>query len=119
MPAINSRMSASSSTMRMSRAMREGRIPVPVVGFADGAQLKYQPGRRAAAGPVVQDQVAAMVLHDFLDDGKPQAGPLRARRDIGLGQAVAVARRQAATVVLDADDDAPRLASHPQPDPAL
>jgi len=44
-----------------------------------------------------------MVFHDFLDDGKPQAGTFGPCGDIGFGQGFAVCLGQAASVVLNGD----------------
>src|SRR5688572_20116309 len=126
MPAVRTRMSASSSTIRMSCAMAEG----PRCGEAEGAVVvllwivlrrrsdhtvfasggvpggpESQSDACAAFRTILQEQAAAMVLHDLLDDGQAEAGALLAGGHIGLGEAVAVFRRQSAAVVLDDDGD--------------
>src|SRR3990167_5336446 len=100
MPETSSRMSASSSTTRMSAAMgcllrcRRGRR-------TRGREYQSHQGARQVAG-VAQRQFAPMVFENAFDDGQAQARALFAGGDIGLGQPVAVARRQAHAIVLDA-----------------
>src|SRR5580658_1770965 len=106
MPHMSIRISASSSMTRMSCAMsrrllhhwttrlhgRPGRHPRL-------AAIEHQQDARAAAVAVLEQQLAAMVFHDLLDDGKPKAGALGARRHIGLDQPLASFVRQASAVV--------------------
>ena len=47
----------------------------------------------------------AEALDGVLDDGEPEPGALGAGRHIGLGQPLALVRRQAAAIVLDDDGD--------------
>ena len=116
MPAISVQMSGSSSTMRMSGAMRPSltgsRIIVRRSGTADAISSRlpeYQTDARAATLAVVQREIAAVIFHDLLDDRETQAGALAARRHVGLGQALAPLLRQAVAIVLD--DDATRSSS--------
>src|SRR5271154_1483372 len=89
MPAISMRMSASSSTIKMSCAMKltqprssgDARARA-CAGFGCEDQLH----RRTASGAVVQYQIAAVILHDFLDDRETETGSFGSRRDVGLGQ---------------------------------
>src|SRR5690242_20186034 len=46
-----------------------------------------------------------MIFHDLLDDSEAQAGALRARCHIWLGQPLAAVPRQALAVVFDRDGD--------------
>src|SRR5690606_22878784 len=102
MPATSSRMSSSSSTIRMSDA----------ISCLPGIAL-HRAGRRcrqddADHGPapvmkigrrVVKLQPAAMVLDNLLDDGKAEAGALLARGHVGFEQPLAVLAWQALAVV--------------------
>src|SRR5271154_6237662 len=107
-PAINIRMSASSSTIRMSCAMADriqfhwhgGRR-----GAADDLRLagEDQPHPSAAGFAIRQHQLPMMIFHDLLHDGEAQPGAFRTGRDVGLGQALAVVPRQAFAIVLDGD----------------
>src|SRR5579863_7603196 len=99
-------MSASSSTIKMSCAidLAQPRSRGDARTHArHGLRREDQLHRGAAAGAVVQYQIAGMVLHDFLDDREAETRPLRARGDIGLGQAMALALGQAASIALDHD----------------
>src|SRR6187431_2395415 len=111
MPATISRMSASSSTIRMSAAICRSLAcwhSCSAVGGHGGRLVARDlPARRLAQrqrnsdeGPmrsagtrrrVLQRQRAAMLLHAFHDDGKTEAGALVALGgDVGLEQSVAV-----------------------------
>src|SRR5476651_2216228 len=70
---------------------------------------EYQTDARTATLAVLEQQRAAMVFHDLLDDREPQPGALAACRHIRLGQAVAAFPRQALAIVLDDDTDARAL----------
>src|SRR5947209_7301191 len=102
MPATSSRISASSSTIRMSDAMTY--LPVACCfaifrsrffgrGGVSGGKTQPHPGaaatRRDLRG-IVELDAAAVVLEDAPHDGEAEAGPLLARRHIGLEQAAAV-----------------------------
>src|SRR6266702_6722183 len=87
MPSISSRISGSSSTIRMSCAIRH---------------LRWQNQRRHSPrtiGPVVERQPSAMVFHDFLDDGEAKPGALRLMRNIRLRQPRTILLRQSDTIV--------------------
>src|SRR5262249_43644799 len=109
---MSRRMSASSSTIKMSRAMS---LEQPCARIClDGLYRRRrpihedQPDRGPPARSVVQYQIAAVLLHDFFNDGEAEPGALDPRCDIGLGQAVALDLREAAAIVLDQDrGDAP------------
>src|SRR5580700_12191114 len=98
------RMSASSSTIRMSCAMRDfaqiGRLFW--IGAPGGAGLRHEDQAHPSADRlgIFQKQLALVIFHDLLDDGEPQAGTLGSRRDVGLGQSLAAALRQAFAIVL-------------------
>src|SRR5664279_626852 len=93
MPETSSRMSASSSTIRISLAMLNLRS-----NFRAGVQnafallLRARDGemeahQRAGTGrSVEQFDAAAMILENFRNDGKAEAGALRPRRHVGLQQ---------------------------------
>src|SRR5512139_1458455 len=105
MPSISARMSGSSSTIRISCAMRNlcslggpGRIGRALAGLPN-RQDQGDP-RAGAVFTVLQHQPPPMVLHDLLHDGKAKPRALRLMSDIGLGQPVPVLlRRQADSVV--------------------
>src|ERR1700732_2641556 len=113
MPHINMRISASSSTTRTSCAMDDG--PCCCDGWRLGQRsgiaglgtVEDQHDAGAAAVAVIEDQLAAVIFHDLLDDGETEPGALGARRHIGLGQALAPFGRQAAAIVLDDERDLP------------
>ena len=90
---------ASFKLSRGLRAVRRGRR----ARRRKRAATTRAPGAWRGVG---QDQLAAVVFHDPLDDGQAQAGALLAGGHIGLGQAVAVLGRQADAVVLDLEVDA-------------
>src|SRR5579872_1100148 len=102
MPHISVRMSASSSTTRMSFAMPLGFYLSDRLrrGFYLG-RMEHKSYARTAAIAILEHQLAMMVFHDFLDDRKPQSRAFGMRRHIGLDQAVAALARQAAAVILD------------------
>src|SRR5262249_41028461 len=127
MPATSSRISASSSTIRISDDMAHLSV---ACGFADfGGSLfvggtfgaEAQPGPSPSAVPVgsiIELDASAVLLDDAADDREPEAGPLLARRHIGLEQAVAVLLRQTGAVVDDVDNDVGPLACRRYLDPA-
>src|SRR6185437_5020693 len=122
MPAMRSRISSSSSTIRISDAIcdpfllialslglgvllsrREDQndlramLNVPIIGGI--------PTMRAVAR-ILQDQFAAMVFQNLAHDREAETCALGSRRYIGLGQPVAMFVRQADAVVCDSKDDA-------------
>src|ERR1700694_2199984 len=108
MPDTSSRMSASSSTMRMSSAMgssircelrglgsRRGLGLVRAHGFRREAQP--HPGSALAGdlfGGIAELDASAVVLQDAAYDGEAQAGALLAGGDVGFEQPAAVLLRQ-------------------------
>src|SRR5215472_14836626 len=123
MPHISMRMSASSSTTRMScamdrclrsRARRFGRRR----GTAIVAAMEDEHYARATSLAILQDEFAAMIFHDLLDDGETETGALAARRHVRLGQALASFRRETATVVLDDERSLARRLDDADDDPA-
>src|SRR3569623_628920 len=134
MPAIRSRMSSSSSTIRMSRAISGlldrhhrrlllalglgfwrilGRFGFWLGGWFGIRRAQWQREGKAGADASIfvgigVDQLdrPAMLFDDAGDDGKAEAGPLLTRRDVGLEQALTVFLRPALAVVGDRD---PRL----------
>src|SRR5712691_10392757 len=121
MPATSSRISLSSSTMRMSGPMV---LPLArdltqlVHGLGDLGYMRRgeaQPCPRAAAGEharrqIVEIDAAAVVLEDAADDGEPEPGPLLAGGDVGLEQPIAILLGQADAVVEHVDEDVAALA---------
>src|SRR5258707_11087082 len=106
MPEISIRMSSSSSTIRMSCAMRDRpRLDLAALRrrFLHAAP-EHQADPRAAARRVLETQLASVVLHDLLDDRQPQPRAFGPRRDVGLGQPLPSLRWQAAAIVVDLDD---------------
>src|SRR3546814_3301270 len=88
------RMSASSSTMRISLAMPCSsfhsrhlvvvvRLPAAAVGHFF-AQREDEADDRAATFPVAQNQIAAVILHDLLHNCEAKSSAPLARGDIGL-----------------------------------
>src|SRR5215470_9840003 len=109
MPEMSIRISASSSTTRMSCAMahrvlgaRSRHLLNRFVRRAAGrgsrhARLfkrKYEAHPGATAFAILENQPAAVILHDFLNNGEPQSGALGPGRDIGLGQPITIRRGQ-------------------------
>src|SRR5262249_21303902 len=122
-PAISIRMSASSSTIRMSCAMgsgtqlgrhNSGRGPLNDAGVADKNQRHARPVRL----PVREQQLTAVIFHDLPDDGEAQTRALGSGRHIGFGQALAALLRQALTVVFDSDRDVMVILRDRDADPA-
>src|SRR6185312_11891323 len=103
MPSISSRMSGSSSTMRMSCAMRHLLL---LTGHRSGGGLRRGTGRQDEAGgrawplrPIVEHEAAPVVLHDLLDDSQSQSRPLRFVRDVWLGQSRPIFLRKSDSVI--------------------
>src|SRR5471032_1448633 len=95
MPATRSRISASSSTIRISSDIRSlGFQHLPLFGFnrfglAGGGKLHADPGAplsRNPIGGIAQLDAAAVVFDDSSDYGETEAGALFPRGDIGLKQ---------------------------------
>src|SRR5580704_3081861 len=109
------RMSASSSTIRMSCAMidgtqlhrRPGSLPTLFHGFgAHGAaqvRRKHQPDPGAGRLAVLEHQFAEMIFHDLFYDGEAQSRALRPGCHVWLRQPLAAVQRQALAVVVDDD----------------
>src|SRR3546814_2808758 len=97
MPVISIRMSASSSTMRISLAMpgssfhrrhHDAFLGLSAATFRHiFAQGENETDDGAAALAVAQKQVAAVILHDLLHNCQPKSSAALARRHVGLGQA--------------------------------
>src|SRR3954466_2290818 len=116
MPAIRSRMSSSSSTMRISDAISDPflliftslDVGLDIGGLFRPCSLLAEGEGEPDFGPfptfgIGKGDVPAMVFHDLAHDGEPQAGALGAGGDIRLGQAMAVFRRQPHAIIGDAD----------------
>src|SRR5271165_5838485 len=101
------RMSASSSTIRMSCAMADRaqlhRLlrSIRVFGRPALGNGEDEPHPRAVRFPILQHQLALMIFQDLLDDGETQTGSLCSGRDVRLGQPLAALLRQAFAIVLD------------------
>src|SRR5258708_38652492 len=107
-PAISIRMSASSSTIRMSCAMgsgtqlgrrNDGCGSLYNTGIADEHQRYPRPIRL----PIGERQLTAVIFHDLSNDSETQAGALGSGRHVGFGQALTSLLRQALTAVFDGD----------------
>src|SRR4051812_49053598 len=106
MPAIRSRMSSSSSTMRISDAINDpfllifqSLFIVRCFGiFLREGQSQRDFGTLPVFG-IGEGDLAAMVFHDFAHNRQTKPGALAAGGDIGLGQAMAMFRRQSHAVV--------------------
>src|ERR1043165_4775934 len=103
MPAIRSRMSSSSSTMRISDAINDPFLLIFqsfFTLFRRAGSFGYllcegeTQGDFGALAPfgIGKNDLPAMVFHDLAHNRQTQAGALGARRDIGLGPAVTVFR---------------------------
>src|SRR5205085_3889981 len=106
MPAISSRISASSSTTRISGDTGDPfcfmhypfclcRFPLREKQCHTGARA----GLSAVAFAVAQDELAAVVFENLAYDREPESGTLGARRDIGFREAMPIFLRQTDTVV--------------------
>src|SRR6185503_9746938 len=127
MPATRSRISASSSTIRISALMRSLVHALFEFGLAN---RRLAGGREADAhqraalardllGGVAQLDLSAMLLDDAADDRQAEPGALFARGDVGLQQPAAFFLRQADAVVDHVDDDVVALARRKDADPPL
>ena len=102
-------MSCSSSTIRISSAIRHHRHRVLIIRTAVRRFVRRRSGRarprrsemRTSVPPPdrsSEGDLAAMFLDDLLDDREAEPGALRARRHIGFGDPVAVLRQADAGV---------------------
>src|SRR3989442_15418023 len=112
------RMSASSSTIRMSCAMA-GRVQfhglVSLIQTLWGSRFrggKDEPDPWPLRLPIFQHQLSQVIFHDLFDDGETQAGSFRPGRNVWLGQPLAALLRQALTVVLDGHRGLPCFLDH-------
>src|SRR5689334_22071067 len=124
MPATSSRISASSSTMRISSADSAPFLLMPVTrwswsracvareGQTDERTALTRCTRFIGRRRVLKRDAAVMVFHDLLDDRKAKARAFGALRHVGLSQAIAVFRRQANAVVDHFDCDRLRELAH-------
>src|SRR6476646_11725907 len=118
MPATRSRISASSSTIRISALMRSLVHALFEFGLANrrlAGRREADAHQRAALariflGGVAQLDLPAMLLDDAADDRQAEPGALFARGDVGLQQPAALFLRQADAVVDHVDDDVDALA---------
>src|SRR5580704_17680910 len=101
------RMSASSSTIRMSCAMGDctqvhpRRLTVADNAVSFGNEYQLYPGSGRLR--ILEQQPALVIFHDLLDDGEAQAGALRPCRHIGFGETLAAALGQSFAIILDGD----------------
>src|SRR5579859_3755189 len=115
------RMSASSSTTRMSCAMENllsldghGRRALRL--FARTSRWENQCHAGPPAFPVFQNQLSPVLLHDLLHDGETEPRALGTRGHVRLRQALASFLGQAAAVVLDRERHLPLALHEPHPD---
>src|SRR6185437_492318 len=111
-PATRSRISASSSTIRISEAilrstyrLRLFRLRVRLAGGGESYPHTCAALARNFLTGIAQLDVAAMLLDDAPDNRKAEARPLFARRDIRFEQAAAVRFGEPNSIVDDVDDD--------------
>src|SRR5579863_2745111 len=111
MPETSSRMSASSSTMRMSEGISAYRLWLGL-GRGGGRGLRGEaelhPGAARARDlfrSVAQFEAPAVLFENSPDNGETQAGALLSRGDIRLKQPRAVLFRQTDAIVDDVDND--------------
>src|ERR1700761_3159046 len=108
MPEIRSRMSSSSSTMRISDAISN---PFLLIFTSSFCPFRVLLGEGEGQGdlcplPVLhigERDFPAMVFHDLAHDRQAQPRALGAGGDVRLGQAMAMFRRQADAIVGDAE----------------
>src|SRR5689334_19602299 len=95
-------MSSSSSTTRISDAISDPFLLI-LNAFLTQIPLDERESQRdfraLTALPITERDLAAMVLHDLAHDRQSQARALGAGGDIGLGQPMAMFRRQADAIV--------------------
>src|ERR1700761_8243414 len=101
------RISASSSTIRISCAMADRALCHGLIRCIEtlrGANLrggKMETDAGALRLPILQDQLSVMIFHDLLDDGQTQACALCPRGDIRLRQLLAPMLWQAFPIVFN------------------
>src|SRR5579863_5146657 len=113
MPETSSRISASSSTMRMSEGISAYRLWLGLgLGRGGGSRLRGEtelhPGAartRDLFRSIAQLKAPAVLFENSPDDGETQAGALLTGGDIRLKQPRAVLFRQADAIVDDVDND--------------
>src|SRR5215467_11721752 len=113
MPATKSRISASSSTIKISAAMVLLAYTILLfwlsgVGFAGGGNPHPHPSpplARNFLGGITQIDRAAVLFNNASHDSEPKSGALLAGRNVGLEQPAAIFLRQADAVVDDIDHD--------------
>src|ERR1043166_670365 len=112
MPAIRSRMSSSSSTIRISGAASNPFLLIPYTILVDFTHALLTRGKHEAhfratlvPGNVGQRNLAAVILDNLAHDGEAEAGALGPRRHIGLGEPMTLIVRQADSVIADAEYD--------------
>src|SRR5437588_4290113 len=113
-PAISSRISASSSTTRISGETGDPFcfIHNPLC-YCGSSLWEYQCHDRAGAVLcavvliVIEQKFAAMIFKNFADDGEPDPRALLACGDIWFGQPVTIFFRQADSIIANGDTDAP------------
>src|ERR1700741_580924 len=115
-PAISSRISASSSTTRISDATNDAFLlmlhPLLLLRLMQRENHMNDRARCMHVGfiaRVFQNQFTAMVLKDLTYNGETQPRTLGAGRDIGLGQAMTLLAGQPYAVVAYRNDDARRI----------
>src|SRR6478672_3793158 len=115
MPAIRSRMSSSSSTMRISDAISDPFLLIFASFYVGGlfrpfdVFLDEREGERNLGAPALflasfgigEGDIPAMVFHDLAHDRQTQPRALGPGGDVRLGQPVAMLRRQANAIVGD------------------
>src|SRR3978361_2341030 len=99
MPRTGSRMSASSSTIRMSVAMLPSRFFCLDRGIIRLRGITADGDEKANAGAasrrcIEQFETAAVIFQNFRDDRQTEAGPFGACRHIRLEQALPALLRQ-------------------------
>src|SRR6185437_644930 len=110
MPATSSRISCSSSTIRMSGAIGSPVlfIPYPVpLGFTRFLLLERQSQPNLGAAflfaEIREADLTAMILEDFSHDREPEAGAFGTRGDVRLRQSVPMLWRQSYPVIEDTE----------------
>src|SRR5215470_16693438 len=103
MPEMRSRISASSSMMRMSCAILGGSCAVFCSGLSRFLATFWKNETNDRARPrsrrVVQLNQPAMVLDDARNDGEAEARALGARRHVRFDEAMSILLREAQPVV--------------------
>src|SRR5271157_991400 len=102
------RISASSSTIRMSCAMddfaQRHRSGIVVDGLGrPRLDREDEPDPGTLSTSIFEHQLSPVILHDLFDDGETEASSFGAGRHIGFGQPLTVLAWQAFAVVFDDD----------------